>query len=124
MDRGRTRLARHIAQKLPDRSDREVVYLWTQIHRKPELSMPATRLINHPEASTIRVHAVKRLARQDPDKAVGLWRSMQQRYRFSNQEQNEVRRSIGISMARDHHADAPYWLSQVEAKYAGPETWQ
>jgi len=121
MTRGRTQLARHIAAKLP-LSDRQVVYLWSQIYRKPELSMPARRLDHHPMAATIRLHAVKRLAVRDVDKAVALWNRMQQQHEFTRQQLNDVRRSIGLSMAQNHHQDAIYWLSRVEPGYGDKDT--
>lgn len=117
MERGRTRLARHIGKKLPSRADREVVYLWSQIHRKPQLSMPASRLNNHPMAATIRLHGVKRMAARDVEQAVTLWNKMQQLHMFTPQQHNQARRSIGLSMATSHHPDAIQWLSRVEAEY-------
>ena len=118
MDRGRTRLARHIGKKLKHRSDREVVYLWSQIHRKPHLSMPASRLAGHPMAARIRLHGVSRMARRDIDKAVDLWTRMQKTYRFERAEYNRARRAIGLAMARNHHPDAIRWLSRVDAEFA------
>lgn len=118
MERGRTRLARHIAKKLNNQSDRDVVYLWSQIHRKPQLSMPASKLRDHPMASTIRLHGVKRMARKDIDRAVDLWQRMQQQHSFTRAEYNAALRSIGLRMARSHHTEAIRWLSHVDAEYA------
>jgi soluble lytic murein transglycosylase len=125
MERGRTRLARHIGKKLSSQADREVIYLWSQIHRKPQLSMPARRLNNHPMGAAIRLHGVKRMAARDVDQAVTLWNKMQQLHMFTRQQHNLARRSIGLSMARSHHPDAMQWLSRVEAEYVdtGVQEW-
>lgn len=113
MGRGRTRLARHVAQKLPNKSDRELVYLWSQIHHKPQLVLPGTRLKNHPMAPKIRIHAVERMAASDPDKAIDLWQQLQTRYTFSERDVALAQRSIGLGLARRHHPDAIQWLAQV-----------
>ena len=118
MSKGRTRLARHIAQKLDKRSDRELVYFWSMIHRKPELAEKSSRLNKtHPMAATIKVHAIKRMGRKDPEKAIELWRKLAKTQAFSAEQNNTVARSIGLYMARQHHPDALYWLTRVDDEY-------
>ena len=116
MDRGRTRLARHIAKKLPRKQDRELVYLWSQIHRKPQLVLPGSRLNGHPRAALIRLHAVNRMAIKDPDKAIELWSRLRQRYPFSADQVSQANRAIGLRLARRHHPQAMQWLAQVQGR--------
>ncbi len=118
MDSGRTRLARHVARKLPKRTDRELVYFWSQIHRKPQLVIPGSRLKHHPLGSHIRLHAVKRMAKKDPQEAIELWQALQKRYRFSKAETNQVMRSIGLGQATRHQAGAIDWLSRIDPAFA------
>ena len=113
MNNGRTRLARYIAKQLPA-SDRDLATLWSKIHRKPELvTKPGLLKANHPMSSTILTHALKRMSRIDPDKAIELLATLQQNQHFSSLEIEQIHKQIGLSKARKHHSDAVFWLAKV-----------
>jgi soluble lytic murein transglycosylase len=118
MAKNRTRLARYLAKTLPT-PDRRLVNSWIKVHRKPQLLSKLSLLKkNHPMASAIRTHAIKRMSRKDPQQATVLWQKMQAIYSFSEAETNTVYKAIGLSMARSHHPDANIWLSQLDNEHS------
>jgi len=115
--KGRTRLSRFLAKSLP-REDRRWANMWIKLHRSPHLATKFKLLKSeHPIASTVRTHAIKRLSRKDPEKGIALWEQLSQNHAFSDQQTHSVYRAIGLSMARKHHPDAHIWLRQIAAKY-------
>ncbi len=113
MSKNRTHLARFLAKTLV-KSDRHWVNSWIKIHRKPQLVSKLSLLKKtHPMASTIRIHAVKRMSRKSPEKAIELWQKMNALYSFSKEEINSAYKAISLSMARNHHPDANIWLSKL-----------
>ena len=116
MAKGRTKLSKFLAKSLP-RSDRRWVNMWIKLHHRPHLATQLKLLKqHHPIANTVRVHAIKRLSRKDPEEGVALWHQLSYLYPFSEQQQQSVYRAIGLSMARKHHPDAPIWLNRVDHK--------
>jgi len=113
MSKNKTRLARYLAKTL-DKSDRLWVESWIKVHRNPQLLSKLSLLKKtHPMASSIRVHAIKRMSRKKPEQAIKLWQKMNTLYSFSEEEANKAYKAIGLSMARSHHPDANIWLSQL-----------
>lgn len=118
MSRGRTHLAKHLAKSL-NNIDRKWVELWIGAHRNPHIVTGHSRLkAEHPMASRIMIHAIKRQARKDLDKAVRLWHTLDLKHHFTQAEQYAVYRHIGLTMARRHHADAEHWLIKIPSEYA------
>ncbi|MDH5736532.1 MAG: transglycosylase SLT domain-containing protein, partial [Gammaproteobacteria bacterium] len=122
MSKGRTQLASHLADALqPD--DRKWVNKWIKIHRSPQLASSQTLFSSfHPMSSTIQIHAIKRQARKDINKAVDLWADLNQQFTFTDNEKYSVYKVIGLAMARSHHPDANQWLTQIPAQYSDTET--
>jgi soluble lytic murein transglycosylase len=117
MTRGRTQLSKFLAKSLPA-DDRRWVNMWIRLHHRPQLATQLSLLKSaHPMASTVRTHTIKRLSRKDPQQAIELWQQFSQLYIFSEQQRHSVYRSIGLSMARQHHQGAHKWLSMVAEPY-------
>ena len=113
MSKSRTQLARHLAQSL-NTVDRKWVNFWIKSHRKPDLILQQPEAsLSHPMASTIQLHAIKRQARKDINKAVQLWNSLTETHFFKAEEMYTAYRYIGLKMARSHHPDAESWLSLI-----------
>lgn len=117
MSSGKTRLSQYLAKSLDD-SDRKWVNMWIKLYRQPHLAEKYKLLTKtHPMASTIRTHAIKRLSKKDPEKAVELWLSLKDQYHFNQEETNNVYKSIGLAMAREHYPEAHIWLNRIDAPY-------
>jgi len=117
MARGRTQLSKFLAKVLSP-VDRRWVNMWIKLHHRPQLAAQLKLLkSSHPVAATVRIHAIKRLSRKDPQQAIALWQQFSSLYNFSAQQTNAVYRAIGLSMARQHHGDAHQWLSMVADPY-------
>ncbi len=98
-------LARWLAKEIDD-THVEIAARWQQAQSDPE-----TFLANHSRkanSETYRdqlAYAAERLTYRDPMAAYGLWRDVERRYRFSEEQKVRVRRHIALWMARDNLPD-------------------
>ena len=112
MARGNTRLARYLERFLGP-ADRKLAGMWRSVHAKPqrihrlELEGEPTRV------ETVIVHAIRRLARNDPAAAVGMLARLEGRYELSEAARAAAARHIGLSFAQRHEAEAVDWLGRV-----------
>lgn len=117
MARSNISLARYLAKALPA-ADQKLVEQWINIHRNPEL---VTRLRinqqNHVREYGIVLHAIKRQSRKNPEDAARLWRKLEQKYAFEDSERYPIYRYIGLALARQHYAEADYWLNQIPEQF-------
>ncbi|MDH5766472.1 MAG: hypothetical protein OEZ38_10700, partial [Gammaproteobacteria bacterium] len=118
MDKGRIHLAKHLAKSL-NKIDQQWVNLWIQAHRQPHVVINNPKLkITHPMSKPILLHAIRRQAIKDEDKAVTLWQTIAKQHTFTTAEKYKVYGRIGLTMARRHHPDAEKWLVQIPSQHA------
>lgn len=80
MTKGRTSLAGYLAKSL-DKTEKKWVDEWIKVHKKPALIKNNALLKkSHPIRNTILVHALKRLARHQPEAAISLWQEISNKY--------------------------------------------
>ena len=113
MKKRRPVLAKFLSKKLSDK-EANWIKLWVRLHYKPQRLYKA-RLLNsqHPKRSIIVTHAIKRLARSNPEEAIELMSFVKQKMGISYQHEIELYKKIGLSMARKHHPDAETWLNKI-----------
>ncbi|MFW2374318.1 MAG: hypothetical protein ACN4GM_14425, partial [Gammaproteobacteria bacterium] len=113
MAKNHIRLSRHLAKQL-DENEQKWFELWLQVHNNPEYSLEASLLRqNHPLTSTIRLHAIKRMSREDTDQAIALWMKLAQRFSFTEEDLYKSYETIGLKKARRHEPDANFWLNRI-----------
>ena len=120
MDAGDLKLASFLAGKL-NRRDREAVKRWQAVYRDPArgLRQPGLRpntLINR----QIVEFGLRRLARQDAERAKRMFSQMRGRYGFSAKTLAGLRRYMALRGAYQLHPDALRWLEELEP--AGVDT--
>ena len=124
MSAGKTRLARHLARSLPA-GEQQWVKLWQRIYRHPQnITNKPLLEQEHPYAQTIALQAIKRLSHRDPQQAIKAWRAIQAKIPFNSSQRQTVYRSIGLSMARQHHPQANDWLNKIPATQADSQVLQ
>ncbi len=100
MTNNKLRLARYLRRFLPE-PDRRWADLWIRIHRRPELVATAPQLARpHPMRHDILLHGIKRLAREDPRRAVRMWEEkLKPAHDFSAGEIAAMERRLAIALA-------------------------
>jgi len=112
----RPNLARFLGKKLND-SDREIVDLWYQAHRRPEQTL--VRLVKMDDKSihrTIIVHAIDRLARKDSLEARDTWQEIQTKFQFNQAQRDRLTQRIALSAAYQHESQARDLLINLPPK--------
>ncbi|CAD5108842.1 transglycosylase SLT domain-containing protein [Zestomonas carbonaria] len=98
-------LASHLAKSLPTRSAQG--QLLVEVAQKPQLLSQTARFAPASEAMADIVGlGLRRLARQEPDKALDLLEVYSKRLSFSTEEQVAIAREIGLTLARRFDARA------------------
>ncbi|MEN8107472.1 MAG: transglycosylase SLT domain-containing protein [Pseudomonadota bacterium] len=106
MANGQTSLAKYLAKRLPEK-DTAWVTLWRQAYRHPNDTLKNPRLDqNSAIARDIVLHAVKRIARSDADRAHDKWKSLKNGYSFTPLQRGKLERYIALSAAQQHRPAA------------------
>ena len=117
MARGNTGLARYLERFLGP-ADRKLAGAWRSVHAKPQ-RIHGLELEGEPtRVETVIVHAIRRLARDDPAAAVGTLARLEGRYELSETARAAAARHIGLSFAQRHEAEAVDWLGRVGPAHA------
>lgn len=118
MASGRWKLAKYLTRYLPDQ-DQAMALAWIDVHRRPSYILDPDKLPeNEEKAAKIIVHGLKRQARYNPDLAVKLWQQQKDHVALSEENKDEIFRSIGLSYAYKHKPPALDWLSVISTEGA------
>jgi len=106
----RPALAKWLARKLPAK-DADWVALWRNAQSNPSATLKNPRLdVDKAVAREIILHALRRLARFDPEQAHHKWESIRTGYAFTDGQRGSVERYIALSAAQQHLPEAYDWL--------------
>jgi soluble lytic murein transglycosylase len=115
MQNNQPALADWLARKLPA-TDAAWVKLWRNAHSNPSATLKNPRLdINKTVVHDIILHALRRLARFDPEQAHRKWESIKTGYSFTDEQRGSVERYIALSAAQNHLPEAYDWLVALPA---------
>jgi soluble lytic murein transglycosylase len=115
MQNNQPALADWLARKLPAR-DADWVKLWRRAHSNPSATLKNPRLdMNKAVVHDIILHALRRLARFDPEQAHRKWESIRTGYSFTDEQRGSVERYIALSAAQQHLPEAYDWLVALPA---------
>jgi len=106
-------IAKAMGNYLPA-EERPWISRWISLHREP---LAALRAWDDPvETEVARAalkHGVMRLGHRDAQIAMDEWRDLKARYSFSEADDSEIKRYLGLLAAQDHHPAALEWLTDV-----------
>ncbi len=118
MKKGRASLAKYLARSL-NKADQKWLEEWIKIYHKPALVLKSKRLQqNHEFKQDILLHAVERMARRQPEAAIKLLSSLQQKNTFTEAQQAKMYRAIGMKLAYRHGKGAWKWLDKITDQYS------
>ena len=113
MDRGATSLAKSLARQL-NRQDQALTTTWVSARKRPEKALKSRSLKQDTQHSRdVIAYAVKRIARNDTDKARDAIRRFLRTHKFDTTQQAEINRYIAIRDALDHKPHALMSLAAV-----------
>ena len=116
MGEGTTRLATRLAEPL-GKQDRAIVDLWTRVHRSPE-QITHGKLPEHAKTGLVVAHAIRRMSVKNVDRAISTWQNISSQRTFSESDSSLAWKYIGLSLARNHQAEAYAWLKRIPAHLA------
>lgn len=115
LEEGHRPLARYLARQLPA-EEQTFARLWIKLHRKPALlpkHLHSLTASSHNMAPRALMNIVKRLARNKPEDAAGLWTSLSAKYPLTEKQQNDIRETLGIALALRHLPGAETWFAAI-----------
>lgn len=121
MKGGNLSLASYLAKNL-NKTDQYWISLWTQAYKNPQLVLKKKKfLLNHPIRSTIFMTAIERTSKKNGERAETLWKKLTVNYRFSANEQAQIKRTIAMAHVVKHHPDALKWLAKIPETHVDKE---
>lgn len=116
MNEGHTRLALALARRHLDHRGQAEARLWQRVYLHPRhrLDTPALRH-DTPIARDIVLSGIRRLARRDADAAHALWRTLQPRYHFTQDQIDHTQRLIALAAAHQQSPEAMRRLAAAPA---------
>ncbi len=99
VEAGNYGLAKYLVKSLPTlKRDGELLL---EVAQKPQLLTQSDRFVStRPATADVVAIGLRRLARQDPEKALGLLESYARRHAFSSDEKVAIARQIGLTLAK------------------------
>ncbi|TBU96012.1 lytic murein transglycosylase [Stutzerimonas kirkiae] len=99
VESGNYSFATFLGKKMPRLEDQ--VKLLVDVAQKPQLlNQPARFTPATPQMAEIVSLGLRRLARQDPEKALGLLQDYARRFAFTDEEKVAIARQVGLTLAR------------------------
>ncbi len=115
MQSHRTSLARYLSRYLP-KEQRPILENWIALRSAPDRIKRFSEGEDDTLSARMRVYAVERLARSDPEAAATLWQYLSSKYSFDDTLASRVYRRIGLAYAREGRAEAGDWLAKAQEK--------
>ncbi len=116
MNKGRTRLARHIAKALPP-AQRHWVESWIKVRRDQgyirEVFAHSSK--PYPEVlGQISVYALRRMAGRKPLQAAELWQQLKTEFDFSVDQKERIERRLALALLNSQDPEARLWLTNLK----------
>lgn len=113
-DGGKHTLLPYLRTLLPP-AKQYIVDLWYKVRRSPkalsDVKAFKQRLVE--QEKLIVLYGLKRLIWREPDIAIKLWESYQQRYSFTSNEVTTIGETFAIRLSVNGHKKANHWLGKM-----------
>jgi soluble lytic murein transglycosylase len=121
IEKNHHKLARALAKKLSSQDQRRVA-LWSKFRHKADkylLKKKTQKLLSgtHPFDHTILLYGIKRISRNDTEKAQKILQKLEKHYHFSIKDKAETASYIAMQDAMNHSPYALQHLAAIPAKY-------
>ncbi len=99
------------------KSDRTTAELWLSVFKNPSLVTQKKFVHQSMNRPALLAYGLARLAHHQPDTVLSLWPAYQANVHFSQDINQRMIRSIGVTLARQGRSEALSWLLQVKPEY-------
>ena len=114
MDNGKDRLARYLRRFLPAK-ERKWFDRWQKLNRKPAAITLVNKLdVPSPLQQQILTHTIRRLARQDGEKARSAWHRFSKLVEFTSSQKARVEHALALAMIREGHPNLLGYLDGIK----------
>ena len=121
MEAGNPGLAGYVAEYLPEH-ERAWARQWLTLYRRPaEVAEVDFTVADHPRAQAMLMQAWLRLARQEPEEALGLWQQHANGQALAEAERHEIERTIALRLVLRIGARSLPHLATVPAEHFDPQ---
>ena len=126
MDKGNRKLAKSLAKKLSSK-DQKRIALWSLFKHKAKKYLQKSKTLKllsgqHAYDRRILLYGIKRIARNDTEKAQEFLQKLEKRVQFSPQEKAEVASYIAMQDALNHSPYALQHLAAIPSQYRDDES--
>ena len=115
MQSNRTALAKYLSRYLPT-EQRPILDDWIALKSAPSRIKRFAEGADEILSARMRLYAVERLARSDPQAAAALWNYLSSKYSFDETLSQRAYREIGLAFARGGRPEAGDWLAKVRSE--------
>ena len=116
MAQGNVALARFVAEGLPDK-EADIARRWATLHEHPvRVAEDGLLPVDGERSRPIALHALKRLAATEPERATEIWSSVAREYGLSTGERHEVAHAIALRFALRRDERALEWFAPLPAE--------
>ena len=124
MKNGKTQLSKYLSKEF-SADEKKWIKLWIKAYRRPSVLYKSQLILEpHSKRYTVITHVISRLAKKTPDKAIKLLAFIKKKTGIPYDNEVNIYKSIGLTMARRHNSDAELWLNKVPDDYATLNTIQ
>ncbi len=112
---GRSRLARHLGETLPDK-DRKLLKLWIKVRRNHKLISKAYDLDSDYRPEVVRwiiVDGIRSMARKNILEATRVWLDIRNDYRFQADDHQRVERRLIYKLTQSENDSAQHLLKEL-----------
>ncbi len=120
---GELRLAAWLAKPLST-EQRAIVTQWQQMHEAPENSLNSAQGADSTLYREMLQYGLMRLARTNAAAAYGAWQSLQKRYAFSTEQQNDISAEIAVRAEWQELPEAASWLMALKPAARSERVWR
>jgi len=113
MANGETGLANYLGRKL-DGPLKQLAGQWLAMHRNSSSTTYNPKIADTPRGREVLQYGLKRLARQNLDRALDRWFKLKQSYDFTAAERQQMQRNLAVIAAGKDHNEAYALLNEVD----------
>lgn len=126
MNKKQITLVKKLGRYLP-KNEQATLIFWEHLRKNPSHVTKTLALSSeHPLFRRIIANGIRYLSEINTPEAIKAWYKLNARYTFTDSEKSIALTPIALSLARQHHPDALFWLKQIPAPFASElvQSWQ
>ncbi len=117
MSKSNSGLVSYLAKGLSSSTYKKWVSRWQAMHNDPATTLKNFKHSDSPLAREILRYGLKKLARNQVEKAYLYWKTYQKKYAFTQPNKMELSRYLALKGAQQNHPQANVWLAEIDKNF-------